>query len=340
MIKSDFKEDIVNESRGIILDRDDNWKIISYPYNKFFNYGSSHAPNLNWEESFIYDKLDGSLMVLYWYDNQWNVSTSGMPDGNGPVQNETKGENQQNQNQQNSLTFADLFWNVWKELNYNFPKNQTNCYIFELMTKLNEVVVPQTKNRLVLHGVRSLIDYQEENPYYYNKYGWEIVSSKRFDEFKYIESVVEEGKNKNPLESEGYVVCDNNFNRIKIKSTSYVLLAHLGINNNDSDSISKTKNLVKIIQMGEDDEIILSFPKIKEEYTKIKTKYNDVILEISQTVEETKNCKTNKELAMKIKGKWFSQCVFSMRSGKIKSVDEWLSNIDTKKIIERFEKKS
>lgn len=33
----------MRECRAIILDRDNDWKVVSYPYNKFFNYGEKWA---------------------------------------------------------------------------------------------------------------------------------------------------------------------------------------------------------------------------------------------------------------------------------------------------------
>jgi len=39
--------------------------------------------------------------------------------------------------------------------------------------------------------------------------------------------VVSASKKLNPALAEGFVVCDANFNRLKIKSPSYVALAHL-----------------------------------------------------------------------------------------------------------------
>lgn len=38
-ITNGFDDKCVCESRGIILNENDNWQIISYPYDKFFNYG-------------------------------------------------------------------------------------------------------------------------------------------------------------------------------------------------------------------------------------------------------------------------------------------------------------
>ena len=77
---SPFSEKLVRQARGIILDESNDWRIISYPYDKFFNYGEKYAATINWNNAKVYDKLDGSLLVLYYYDRQWLVQTSGTAD--------------------------------------------------------------------------------------------------------------------------------------------------------------------------------------------------------------------------------------------------------------------
>jgi tRNA splicing ligase len=38
-INSPFNNKVVRNCRGIILDESDDWRIVSYPYDKFFNLG-------------------------------------------------------------------------------------------------------------------------------------------------------------------------------------------------------------------------------------------------------------------------------------------------------------
>ena len=42
-IESPMAAKIVQQCRGIILDEAHDWAIVSYPYDKFFNYGEGHA---------------------------------------------------------------------------------------------------------------------------------------------------------------------------------------------------------------------------------------------------------------------------------------------------------
>lgn len=58
-IDSPMSNPIVQECRGIILDKDNNWNIVSYPYKKFFNAEEPNASVINWETANVYEKLDG-----------------------------------------------------------------------------------------------------------------------------------------------------------------------------------------------------------------------------------------------------------------------------------------
>lgn len=151
-LDSPMGERIVQQCRGIILDQANNWSIVSYPYDKFFNYREGHAPELDWNTAKVYEKLDGSLMTLYFYQGKWRVQSSGMADAGGDVCD-------------SGYTFNQLFWKVWQELEYHLPNETEYCFMFELMTPYNRVVVRQYQNNLVLHGVRHLQTLTESDPH-------------------------------------------------------------------------------------------------------------------------------------------------------------------------------
>lgn len=69
MLKSPFSTDIVQECRGLVLDRDNNYKVVCYPFKKFFNYGEKYnaSKDINWKEARVYEKVDGSLCSLYYH---------------------------------------------------------------------------------------------------------------------------------------------------------------------------------------------------------------------------------------------------------------------------------
>ena len=74
---SPMMEKAVQEARGIILDENCDWAVTSMSFRKFFNAEEPLAAEINWTTACIEEKLDGSLMALYWYDNAWQVQSSG-----------------------------------------------------------------------------------------------------------------------------------------------------------------------------------------------------------------------------------------------------------------------
>src|SRR3972149_10320778 len=60
-IASQMSEQIVQESRGIILGETDDWEVVARPFDKFFNHGEGHARPIDWATARVQEKLDGSL---------------------------------------------------------------------------------------------------------------------------------------------------------------------------------------------------------------------------------------------------------------------------------------
>jgi RNA ligase len=67
--------------RGLIVD-DSTGEIVAWPFPKFFNYhdhanGKPYAPHLPNEPFDVYDKVDGSLGIVFHYRGRWHVATKG-----------------------------------------------------------------------------------------------------------------------------------------------------------------------------------------------------------------------------------------------------------------------
>lgn len=59
-LNSDLGNPIVQECRGLILNAD-TFEVVSYPFNKFFNYGEAHAADIDWSTAWVSQKLDGCV---------------------------------------------------------------------------------------------------------------------------------------------------------------------------------------------------------------------------------------------------------------------------------------
>ena len=309
-LESPMSEKIVHQCRGIILDESNNWEIVSYPYDKFFNYGECHAPKLNWETAKVYEKLDGSLMTLFYYQGEWRVQSSGMADAAGEV-NGFK------------FTFAQLFWRVWQELGYQLPTETSYCFMFELMTPYNRVVVRHDRNRLVLHGVRDKFTLQEDNPQIWtDKYNWQLVERYSLTTLREIIALTNE---LDPMDSEGYIVCDTDFKRIKVKSPQYVAISHLKTG-------FSTRRMLEIVATNEGEEFLNYYPEWRDMYQKIEAKYNALAKDIEEEYQKHKDISIQKDFAMAVKHLDCSNILFALRAGKSNSVRESLAKTSVHKL--------
>ena len=308
-INSPMAEPIVQECRGLILDEADNWRVVSFPFTKFFNHGEGHAAPIDWASAAVYDKLDGSLMTLYWYDRQWHVASSGMPDAAGGVNTA-------------AMTFAELFWATWKSAGYQLPAAETGairCYMFELMTPHNRVVVPYNIPRLVLIGARSLepgamheIAPETIAP----GFGWEHVQSYPLNSFDACMAAVQAI---DPMQGEGYVVRDGSFNRVKVKSPAYVAIAHL------KEGMSGGR-LLEIVRLNESSEFLSYFPEWTHAYGEVRAAFDALCAALEADYARLKDIPVQKEFAMEALKTRCSGALFAIRKGTYKSVREYFAN--------------
>lgn len=318
--KSPFNEPIVRECRGIILDADNDWAIVCRPYDKFFNYEEPEAHDIDWSTARCYEKLDGSLMTLYHYDDKWHVSSSGVPDASGNLPPTVY---------KSDMTFRDLFWQVWGELNYQLPEDTSKCYIFELMTPLNQVIVPQKSNQIILHGVRCMETMAEHTPESYTDiYGWQVVKSYDIGD---VDLMVQHIKDCDPMLTEGRVVCDHRFHRIKIKGRQYVIMAHTSA----KGSSFSDKDIISIIQRNEADEFLANYPEHLARFDQLTELYQRTLDTIQTSVNQHLN-ETPKEMGLIVKDLWYKSCLFALKNGKVTSVRDWLDTQDPKRLVTRL----
>jgi hypothetical protein len=309
-LNSPMANPIVQECRGIILDEDDNWRVVSYAYRKFFNHGEGHAADIDWETARVYEKLDGSLMTMYWYDG-WHVASSGVPDASGELMGTT-------------TTFRELFFKVWIELGYTTKHMDKNvCYVFELMTPYNRVVVRHPKSRIVLHGARRLSDFKELNPVveaHHN--GWECVKILPLQSWG---EIIEAAKTLEPMESEGYVVCDANYNRVKVKSPSYVAVAHM------KDGFT-TRRMLEIVRTNENSEFLSYYPEYTGLYYEIKAKYERMLGRIEGFYDGIKHIDDRKQFALLATTQKFSGTLFNLKFGQIDDAKQSLADMNIRQL--------
>jgi len=72
---------VTTECRGLVVD-DKTGEIVAWPFPKFFNVsehtsGRTYAPPLPDEPFEVYDKVDGSLIIVFHYAGRWRAASKG-----------------------------------------------------------------------------------------------------------------------------------------------------------------------------------------------------------------------------------------------------------------------
>lgn len=327
MIESDFNHEIVRECRGLILDSDQNWAVKRIAFHKFFNHGEIHAAPIDWSTARVEEKVDGSLMSIYWHDGHWEVASSGTPDGSGNVMN-LQGENQ-------TKTFADLFWETFKKQGLRLPDDdcfQTSfasdsnpremTWSFELCTDQNRVLVQHPENIVVLIGIRHNDTGRE---YRTTCFGHMYPIVKTFP-LQSLEDCLKAAEQLDPMKQEGYVLVNADFSRVKIKTSQYVHIAHL------RDSKCSPARLLEVIRANEGTEFLAYFPEWKPLYETILGKFQKLGAELDAEFLVLKDIPVQKDFALQALKSRCSGALFQLRQGRVQKATEFLRNMTLKNL--------
>lgn len=285
-LSSDFNNEIVRECRGLILGAD--YTPVCVPFYKFGNYGESYCPEIDWSTARVQEKIDGSLMKLFYDNRQWRLATNGTIDA-------YKAELQSSallSVGQGFRTFGELFDEAAKNSGLDYSRlDPANTYMFELVSPYNRVVIPYEKTEIYHIGTRNNATLEELNV---------DVGVRKPREFN-ISTLSDciAAANELPYDKEGYVVVDGNWNRVKIKSPKYVLAHHRRANGNIS-----VKDLIEVLRTNETAEFLIYCPEYSDALNKVKEDVDAVIARINNGIERLKetDALSQKDFALLVKG--------------------------------------
>ena len=322
-IDSDFNLPIVRECRGSIFayeEKYDTWVCVRRAFDKFGNYGESYVPEIDWSTASVQEKIDGSLMSVWNYKGEWHLSTNGTIDAFKAPLGDT------------GMTFGDYFlealgcsWNTFVgQLLTSF------CCTYELVGPLNRVVVPYPKAVLYAIGQREMITWFECE--YDGPVGAEynIWLPKRYN-LRSLNEVIKVAEHMSKDE-EGFVICDGNFNRIKVKSPEYLMAARL-----HNNGVITKKRLVEIILTEKVDDFISYCPmygaRILEMEDKIKKMVNEITSELDVVEDNHYFSLSRAEYANKIKEFKFKHFLFGAYDGKHSNVKDYVYSMRPEQIL-------
>ena len=259
-IDSDLSNSICQECRGIIFDKT-TWQPVCFPFTKFFNYGEPNAAELHGKIS-VYQKVDGSLCKVWYYNNEWHLSSNSVID----AATVNVGEVNFYQLFEKCLATYKLNWNSFT---LNLDKNYT--YMYEMATQDNRVVIPYNGYHLFYLGQRNNITGIEE--YRPNS----RIENVKVYNFNTVDEVIA-AANELPNTEEGYVVRDDSWNRVKIKNPVYFSLHHM-INNGNPNLLARYLN-------NDMDEILAYFPDLKKDFDAIDQKFRMIKEQVNSYVQK------------------------------------------------------
>ena len=215
-VKTNFDEPFCKEARGIIFDGD---QVVCYPFKKFFNAGEKHADTIDWSTARVQHKYDGSIIKVYWLEQKenrvarWMVATNGTIDARTAMVDD-----------QNGISFFDLFEEARTRSGFDYNRLDKDCtYMFELMHPKSLIVIRYTEPKLVHIGTRNNKTFVES----YEPIGVEQAETFPLHNLEECLAAAERlGQSQ-----EGFVVVDANWNRIKVKGSTYLTLHHTLTNN-------------------------------------------------------------------------------------------------------------
>lgn len=193
--------------------------------------------------------------------------------------------------------------------------------MFELYSARNKVVVVPKEETIYLHGARNLKNFQEIAPEpLCSKYGWKSVPLAE-GHFSNLDQAVTSANKLDISVAEGFVICDSQFRRIKVKSPQYVFFSLL--NWKDKEGLNK-KRMIEVVRLNEGDEFISYYPQWIDLYQHINMRYRELIERIEKIWKEIQQDETifssEKEFAIwleKEPQRVYKPLFFALRKHKI-----------------------
>jgi RNA ligase len=345
-------DDITSNCRGLVLDTEGN--VVAKPFPKFFNYEEHKPEDIPNEYFEVYEKMDGSLGIFFYYEeelsderryNIWfnnNYETgmerffdpNNLPDFDDPYYEPTpKVKGEWHMATRGSFTSEQAIKGMEIANKYNYDKICVPgyTYLFEIIYPENRIVVDYGKEeRLVLLGVMNRRG--EEFPYKEMvDEGWDMVMK-----YKTWGEDWETLKKEISKDNEGYVIRFSGGMRMKIKGDEYVRLHRILTN-------FSTKDIWELLRNNEQLEPFLDrVPDefdvwVKEVVRDLQTRYDNILKDYRIIMDDIYD-DDKKVFAERAKRYPHSSLLFALYDGKNESAYDYVWKLLKPKYEKPFKK--
>jgi len=205
--------------RGLVTDNEGN--MVAIPFQKFFNIEEGKfTPTENFE---VYEKMDGSLGIVFWYQGQWVVATRGSFTSD------------------QAIKATEILKKYNKDIMF---RHLTFC--FEIIYPENRIVLDYGDDeKLVLLGTFDK-NGKETDSEIWSQWGFDVV--KKYDGINDYKQLKEMVKN----DQEGFVVKFSNGDRVKVKGVEYLRLHKIMTNVTTTGIWEYMKNGENVLELLKD----------------------------------------------------------------------------------------
>lgn len=289
---------IVREARGLILE-EGSWNIVAKGFNRFFNWGEvlEEQKLFNWGNCLATEKVDGSYINLFFYDNQWRMST-------------------RNSWGYDFIQFTDK---LWVDYVFDILKGRQKylspyySYVFEFVSPETKIVRHYKEPSLYLltaydKQFNKEVDYNDLGRLFKTYFNFPTMYS--FNKYSEVEDALREKEKSDPT-FEGFVIRDDKNNRWKVKNRTYLSYHKM---RGEGQNLYNPKYWVPFILSGESSELLSIFPEIKDKYLILEEKVKKEYESLKLLMNETKDIENQKEFALAIKDRTkFSSILFRLK---------------------------
>lgn len=305
MISSPKLDPIVRECRSLILENKPPFKIVSRSFRRFFNYlECPDTEKLNFNSSIVWEKLDGSIINLYFHNGKWNCSTRSMAFAEGETVQ--------------GYIYADIVKGVFDFSILDKIENaREKTFVCELVSPKTRVVKPYPKDDLYLLTVINKESDREEDVLTLKeiseKIGLKLPNYCMLNSFAEVEAFI----NSNcEAFDEGFVIADysnpRKVHRIKMKNKAYLAIAHLRDN-----GVISPKRVALLVWKNDYDEYLKYFPEDRQFFEPFIEAFNKMMADKDALWDANKNVADQKEFALAVNKSPVQKILFQLRKGMV-----------------------